>query len=92
MAVMSETHYVVVLRSLARLVAHECAICRRINSIPCTQKMGQLPASRVTYSPAFAAVAVDYAGPFQVRRGAIRHPTIEKGYVHVHSSLCLPVL
>ena len=88
MAVMSETHYVVGLRSLARLVAHECAICRRINSIPCTQKMGQLPASRVTYSPAFAAVAVDYAGPFQVRRGAIRHPTIEKGYVAVFVCLC----
>ena len=42
----------------------------------------------MTYSPAFAAVAVDYAGPFQVHRGAIRHPTIEKGYVAVFVCMC----
>ena len=85
MAVMSETFYGVGVRSLTNLVAHECAIYCHINSIPCTQKM---PASRVTYSPAFAVVAVDYAGPFQVCRGTIRHPNIGKGYVAVSVCLC----
>ena len=49
MAIMSETHNMVGLLSLTRLETHECAIGCHINSIPCTQKIGQLPVLRVIY-------------------------------------------
>lgn len=43
--------------------------------------MGQLPSNRITPSPPFTTCGVDYAGPFQLKRGYIRKPQIVKAYL-----------
>ena len=49
------------------------------------QMMGDLPAARVTPAPPFSVVGLDYAGPFQVKRGNPRHPTIIKAYACIYT-------
>lgn len=48
-------------------VLDKCLLCHRYKAPPVTQLMGQLPASRVTYSRPFTYVGVDLAGPFTLR-------------------------
>ena len=43
---------------------------------------------RVNFSATFQEVGVEYAGPFLVKRGNPRKPTLEKGYVAVFVSMC----
>ena len=45
------------------------------------QKMGQLPAARVTPAPPFSIVGVDFAGPIAIRVGKVRKPTKLKAYI-----------
>ena len=49
--------------------------------------MGQLPLERVTPGPVFEKVGVDYAGPFLVKYGMVRKPTLVKAYMCVFVSL-----
>ena len=48
---------------------------------------GQVPIERVTPGSVFEKVGVDYAGPFQIKYGFVRKPTIEKGYICIFVSL-----
>ncbi|XP_044597582.1 uncharacterized protein LOC123274157 [Cotesia glomerata] len=46
---------------------HRCVTCTRIRGIRAQQRMGQLPASRVTPSLVFEHAGVDYAGPVSLK-------------------------
>ena len=88
MAILSNGYFVSGLRSLARMIARNCVLCRQVNAIPCAQKMGQLPSQRVNFKPAFQEVGVDYAGPIIVKSGSNkRKPTLEKRYVAVFTCM-----
>ena len=47
--------------------------------------LGQLPIERITPGSVFEKVGVDYAGPFQIKYGFVRKPTIMK---HISVSSC----
>ena len=49
--------------------------------------MGQLSLERVTPDLVFDKAGVDYAGPFYIKRGSTRKPTIVKAYACVFVSL-----
>ena len=49
--------------------------------------LGQLPAERITPDSVFDRVGLDYAGPFLVKYGSVRKPTIVKSYLCVFVSL-----
>ena len=68
-------------KRLARSVCQGCIPCRRAFPRTLQQRMGQLPAPRVNPALAFIHCGVDYAGPFQLRRGNPRRPTMTKGYL-----------
>ncbi len=88
MAILSNEFFISGVRSLARKIARDCVHCRQVNSIPCTQKLGQLPSQRVNFKSAFQEVGVDYAGPILVKSGSNkRKPTLEKGYVAVFTCM-----
>ena len=73
--------YVMGAKKLARSVCQGCLVCKRAAPKPQCQKMGQLPAPRVTRSPNFYHSGVDYAGPFLLKQGNPRRPTVIKGYL-----------
>ncbi len=51
------------------------------------QLQGQLPPERLTADYVFSRVGVDYAGPFNIKYGYVRKPTIIKAYVCIFVSL-----
>ena len=51
--------------------------------------MGQLPADRLTPGPVFQRTGIDYAGPFIIKQGKARRPTLVKAYVSVFVSLTI---
>lgn len=53
--------------SLVRKILNSCISCRKLQSKPLEQIMGELPSDRVTSDiPAFTKVGIDYFGPFYV--------------------------
>ena len=70
-------------RHLSRAICRSCVICRKATAQTEQQMMGQLPTTRVTPSPPFTVCGVDYAGPFLIKRGHTRKPTIVKAYLAV---------
>lgn len=70
-------------RSLVRSCVRGCLRCFKSNPPACSTKMGELPRSRVTLSRPFEMVAVDYAGPFDLKDGKLRNKKIIKGYICV---------
>ena len=73
--------HVVGARKLARTTCKSCTVCRRLSAQSQPQRMGQLPAPRVTPSHTFSVTGVDYAGPFTLKTGSIRKPTYVKAYL-----------
>ncbi|XP_022807808.1 uncharacterized protein LOC111344814 [Stylophora pistillata] len=65
----------------------KCLVCRRQRVGPCSQKMVPLPSERVSLSPAFSHVGVDFAGPLFVRGSA----SPEKAYICIFTcaSFCM---
>ena len=72
---------------VTRSITRGCVTCRRTAAKPQPQMMGQLPIERVTPDSVFDRVGVDYAGPFYIKYGFVRKPTIVKAYVCVFVSL-----
>ena len=68
---------------MIRAVIRDCIICKRVASKPKPQVMGQLPADRLHPGLAFDRAGVDYAGPFFVKSGPVRKPTVTKAFVAV---------
>ena len=53
---------------------------------------GQLPLERVSQDLVFDKVGVDYAGPFHVKYGPVRKPTLVKTYTCVFVSLSVKAI
>ena len=70
-------------KRLARSICQGCITCRKTFPRTLQQRMGQLPAPRVNPALAFIHCGIDYAGPFLLKRGNPRRPTMEKGYLAV---------
>ena len=70
-----------------RSITRQCITCRRLSTKPNNQMLGQLPLERVTPGSVFEKVGVDYAGPFQIKYGFVRKPTIVKAYICIFVSL-----
>ncbi|XP_066251914.1 uncharacterized protein [Euwallacea similis] len=62
----------------------KCVTCFRVSpNAAIIPKMGELPKSRVTPSRPFLSVAVDYAGPFELKDGKTRSRKLIKGYISI---------
>ena len=86
-ASLARRYHIVGGRKVIRSVTRACIICRRNAARPQPQMLGQLPIERITPSPIFDKVGVDYAGPLLIKRGHVRRPTIIKAYICVFVSL-----
>lgn len=65
-----------------RSLIRKCVQCWKVN--PCNNlipKMGDLPDTRVIPSRPFSSIAIDYAGPFDLRDGKLRTNKTIKAYV-----------
>lgn len=51
------------LRVLSKKVCRECVSCQRQDARACKQIVAPLPTDRISKSPPFSVVGVDYAGP-----------------------------
>ena len=60
-------------------VIRRCVTCQKQKVQACGQKMGPLPKERVSPSPPFTHVGVDFAGPLYVKEG----PNVKKSYICV---------
>ena len=76
-------------RKVVRSITRQCVICKRHSIRPQAQLLGQLPAECVSIAPPFERSGVDYAGPFQIKYGHVRKPTIIKSYICLF--VCLTV-
>ena len=85
--VISRHYHVVGLRRVVCTVTRQCITCKRRAARPGSQLMGQLPAERVAPGFIFDQVGVDYAGPFYIKYGYVRKPTVVKAYMCVFVSL-----
>ena len=74
-------------RRFIRDTIRQCITCRKLSAKPKNQRMGDLPIERVTPGLPFDKVGVDYAGPFYVKHGYVRKPTVVKAYACVFVSL-----
>ena len=64
-----------------RTICRRCVICRKAAAVTKKQMMGQLPSQRVTPSPPFSRVGIDYAGPLTIKKGHTRKPVYIKAYI-----------
>ena len=86
---LSRQFHIIGLRKIVRSVTRQCVTCKRQCVKPTDQLLGQLPAERVTPASTFDKVGVDYAGPFQIKFGHVRKPTVLKAYICLF--VCLAV-
>ena len=84
---LSRRLHIVGYRKVIRSITRACVVCRRQSARPQPQMLGQLPIERTTPDSVFEKVGVDYAGPFYIKYGSVRKPTIVKGYVCIYVSL-----
>ena len=82
-AAVSEELHVKGVKHLARTICQRCIVCKKVAAKAHQQLMGQLPADRVTKTPAFAITGVDYAGPFDIKTSHIRRASTMKGFLAV---------
>ena len=68
--------------SWSKRVPGKCLDCQRQLVDPCSQKMAPLPSERVSSSPAFTHVGIDFSGPLFVLWG----PTSTKAYICIFAS------
>lgn len=73
--------HVVGAKRAIRSLSRKCVCCQRTYAKTTNQRMADLPACRVTPSPPFHNVGVDYAGPLPVRILRTRKFTTTPGYV-----------
>ena len=86
-ASLSRRYHIIGCHKAVRSITRRCITCRRTSAKPQNQMLGQLPLERVTPGSIFDRVGVDYAGPFNVKYGSVRKPTVIKAYVCVFVSL-----
>ena len=79
--------HIITVQKIVRTLTRQCTKCQRQAAKPVPQMMGQLPSERITPGFVFQRVGVDYVGPFLIKSGSIRKPTILKAYACVFVSL-----
>jgi len=88
-ASLSQRFHIIGARKTVRFVTRECITCRCHSIKPQDQLLGQLPTDRVSPAPPFERTGVDYAGPFLIKYGYVRKPTVVKAYICLF--VCLTV-
>lgn len=66
---------------LAKGVTRSCVICFKARPKTPDYLMGDLPKNRITPSPPFHNVGIDYAGPFLLKDRVTRNAKLVKGYI-----------
>ena len=79
--------HVIGARRLSRRICSRCITCRICRPRTGMQHMADLPSPRVNASPPFTHCGMDYAGPFTIKMGYVRKPTLLEAYVCVF--ICL---
>ncbi len=87
-SILSSSYYIPNLRNLLKHISRSCPSCQRAYAIPLQQRMGLLPSYRTTPAPPFDNTGVDFAGPFVIRQGYTRKPTLVKTYAAVFVCMC----
>ncbi len=87
-SILSSSFYIPNLRNLLKLISRSCSSCQRAYALPLQQRMGMLPSYRTTPAPPFDNTGVDFAGPFVIRQGYTRKPTLIKTYAAVFVCMC----
>ncbi len=82
-SILGYTYFIPGLRNLLKGISRSCANCQKAYSQTLSHQMGLLPAKRTAPAPPFVSVGIDFAGPFTIRRGYTRKPTLIKCYVVV---------
>ena len=89
-ASLNRRFYIISVRRYVRSITRGCIVYRREAAKPQLQKMGKLPAERITPTypgNVFATVEVDYAGPVKIKCSLVCKPTILKAYICVFISM-----
>ena len=79
-ALLSRRYHITSCRKIVCSISHKCVICRRCTIWPMSQLQGLLPAKHITPDTVFERVEY-YAGPFLLKYGPTRKPTVIKAYV-----------
>jgi len=58
-----DTYWIIGVRSIAKRVKKFCVPCARLDSKPCNEPVAPLPKLRISESPPFTVVGLDFAGP-----------------------------
>ena len=83
MSIIAGHYHVTRLRRLIRKISRHCTPCQKTYARTLSQRMGDLPADRVTPSPPYESVGIDYASPMAYKRGPVCKPIMLKAYVAV---------
>ena len=89
-ASLNQRFYIIGVNRYVQSITLGCIVCRREAAKPQLQKMGKLPAERITPTypgNVFATVGVDYAGPVKIKCSSVRKPTILKACICVFISM-----
>lgn len=86
-ASLNHRYYITNCRKIVRSITRSCITCQRCTAKPKPQLLGQIPAERITPDSVFDRVGLDYAGPFTIKYGSIRKPTLVKAYIYIFVSL-----
>ena len=79
--------HIVGARKLIRKICSECVTCRTYRPRTQHQLMADLPPPRVNASPPFTHCGMDFAGPFKLKMGYVRCPTILESHICIF--ICL---
>lgn len=75
-------------RNACKKIAKNCIICFRAKPTNTTYLMGDLPDARISMSPAFTNVGIDYGGPFMLKDRSTRGAKIIKAYICLIVCMC----
>ena len=79
-ALLYQSYYPVGCRQMVKSVCRHCVVCRKALAKTINQIMGDLPDHRFSPARPFDYTGVDFAGPFDVKRGHTRKPVLVKAY------------
>ena len=83
MALLADSYHIPRLKCFLRALSRRCLICRKTYAQTSKKCMGELPADRVRPARPFSTVGLDFAGPFILKLGHTRKPTLINAYVCV---------